>query len=113
MRRGARKASEVRFAEARLSIRGVRDCEMSGTPRERYPIRSCATRCDRLSIFVIRQTRYSIMAPFQAVLCACSPNSSQAHTVANEQGSVRGELVDSTNRTGDSIANDPLLSVGG
>lgn len=33
--------------------------------------------------------------------------------VANEQGGIRGKLMDSTDRTSDSVVNNALLSVGG
>jgi hypothetical protein len=34
-------------------------------------------------------------------------------TVANKQGVIRGESVNSTDRTSDSMLNDALFSVGG
>ena len=41
------------------------------------------------------------------------PSSLQIRTFANKHGGVRGELVNITNRTGDSMANDALFSIGG
>jgi hypothetical protein len=38
-----------------------------------------------------------------------SPSSLWIHTVANKQGGVRGESVNSVNRVGDSLANDVIL----
>ena len=40
-------------------------------------------------------------------------SSLQIRTFANKHRGVRGELVNSTNRTDDSIANDALFSIGG
>jgi hypothetical protein len=42
-----------------------------------------------------------------------SPSSLWILTVANKQGGVRRESVNSVNRVGDSLANDVILSVEG